>query len=165
MNNWKHYIENKFSKQDFSISIDETSKTLTIIHCLSETTFIFLGISDDWSIISDIQFHNKRTEGWSGEFNKVLKYNKNTELQVDSFLRPVFETGWTSKDIFLFGKHFKSIVWWNLEQTGLKFKYYSSEQGCVSVIFLPIFEILSLFIGQIKIIKIAPIHSSNLLNK
>lgn len=161
MTSWKEYIENKFQpRNEFLFSNNDLPEMLTITHNSSQTYFTFLFMFDDWNRVIDIQFHNIKTQGWSGEFQGDFTYDKDTSQRVDNFLSPAFETGWTSKDIFLFGKHFKSVVYWNLTQTGSTFKSYSSDLGCLSLILFPFFELLCLLIGEVKIVKIEPINNT-----
>jgi len=165
MNNWKEYIDKiTVPRQDFSFDTEEVSNTLIITHNKTQTKLYFIWPTENWAKLGDIQFHNARTEGWSGEFYGDLIFSNDTVKQVDRFLEPAFTTGWTSKDIYLFGRHFKSEVAWNLQNTGKKFYYFSSETGCLSLILFPVFYAFSLLakigiIGSVKTIKIDPINN------
>lgn len=158
MENWKDYIDQKFQpKQDFDFKTEEDSNTLTVTHLLSGTSFIFFWPSHDWSEIHDVQFHNNQTEGWSGEYNGHLPFSPENTQKVDVFLNPAIETGWMSKDVYLFGKHFTSVVSFNGKPTRNKFRYYSSNLGCLSFILLPIFQLLASTIGKAVTVSIRPV--------
>jgi hypothetical protein len=125
----------------------------------------FIWPDDDWKKVSDIQYWNKKTEGWSGEFGDV-KFNEENKAKVDKFLDSVFETGWSSKDIYLFGKHYKSIVFDRPNLKGHKFTYWSSNYGCLALILFPIFLIIGLLIrarilGRIEQVEIEAIKNND----
>lgn len=122
----------------------------------------FIWPDDQWKKVSDIQYWNKKTEGWSGEFGDV-QFNEENKKKVDEFLDSVFETGWSSKDIYLFGKHYKSIVYDRPNLKGNTFTYWSSNYGCLAFILFPIFIIIGLLIrlrilGRTEKVEIEPIR-------
>ena len=131
-------------------------------HIRTGTIVSFIWPDDEWKKVADIQYWNKNTEGWSGEFGDV-EFNEENKEKVDEFLDSVFETGWSSKDIYLFGKHYKSIVFDRPNLKGHKFTYWSSNFGCLALILFPIFLIIGLLIrigilGRIETIEIEAIN-------
>lgn len=157
MENWKIYIDNKFiPKEEFTFTTEDISNTLIIKHNETRTYISFIWPSDDWKKINDIQYYNDNTKGWSGEYNGDIEFSEENIIRVDNYLAPVFETGWSSKDIFIFGGHWKSIVYFNLNMTGQPFHYYSSDLGCLSVILFPLFALIAFILGQKKIVYVAP---------
>lgn len=158
MDNWKDYIDKKFVPADqFSFETEKDSPSLTVKHNKTGTSFYFFWPTEDWKEISDIQYHNPRTKGWSGEYNRVSKFNDEEVKILDSFLAPAFETGWVSSDIYLFDKHWKSKVYFNPDKTGTPFQYFSSELGCLSFILFPIFWLLAFLFGSTKTVTIDPV--------
>jgi len=159
--NWKDYIDKKFIPTvDFEFVTDKDSSSLTIKHKRTGTSVFFLWPTDSWDKIEDIQFFNDKTKGWSGE-NGPFEFNETGILKVDNLLEPVFNTGWTSRDIFLFGHHFKSIVHFDKDKKGIGFHYYSSDMGCVSILLFPILTILAglkRLTGMTDIKNIEPIN-------
>lgn len=84
---------------------------------------------------------------------------------VDRFLQPVFSTGWSSKDVYILGKHYKSIVSDQKNLKGTRFHYYSNDAGCASYILFPIYIVLrwlaeiGLF-GKVELINLEPINKN-----
>lgn len=160
--NWKEYIDQKFQPlEDFEIKEQEDSSTIDLKHIRTGTIVSFIWPDDEWKRVSDIQYWNKKTQGWSGEFGDV-EFNEENRKKVDKFLDSVFETGWSSKDIYLFGKHYKSIVFDQPNFEGHKFTFWSSYFGCLTLIFFPLFLVFGLLIrigilGKVKKIEIQPI--------
>ena len=158
MGNWKDYIENKFVPKDhFTFKTDEWSMTTTVTHKQSGTRFDFYFDGNDWSTLHDVHFSNNKAEGWSGEYQGSIKFSSDEVKKMDNYLLPAIDTGWVSKDIFLFGKHWKSKVYFNLDRTGTPFVYFSSELGCLSLILFPVFWTLGLLFGTTKTVSINPI--------
>ena len=148
MTNWKDYIDNKFiPTSDFVFTPDKDSTSLTIKHNRTGTSVFFLWPTDNWDKIEDVQFFNDKTRGWSGE-NGSFDFSDKDRDRIEKLLEPVFKTGWLSRDIYLFGHHFKSIVHFDNKAKGLGFHYYSSDLGCASIILFPILTILA---GLIRI--------------
>lgn len=155
MENWKEYINYKFQpKEDFVFETIEDSTTLKITHPLSGHSFFFYWLSDDGLSFTDLQFHNDKTEGWSGECGDMY-FSPEAIQKVDEFLRPAFETGWKSRDVYLFGRHFKSTVTFS-EKRGDKFIYYSGD-GCLPLLLWPLYWLLELFYGNTQ--RVLPISS------
>ncbi|MBX3164090.1 MAG: hypothetical protein KF900_06375 [Bacteroidetes bacterium] len=158
MDNWKDYIENKFVPKDlFTFTIDECDMTMTVTHKQSGTRFDFYFDGSDWTTLYDVHFSNDNTKGWSGEYQGSIKFSLNEVKIIDNYLSPAFDTGWVSKDIFLFDKHWKSKVYFNLDKTGAPFVYFSSELGCLSLILFPVFWTLGLLFGTTKTVTIYPV--------
>ena len=113
MNNWKEYIESKFSPiSDFQIE-DKTQKgeigIYSLTHNLTKTRFDFIYPEENWKKIGDVQFYNPKTKGWSGEFWEA-EFNETEKKRLNEFLEPALENGWSSKDFYFFGKHYQSKV-------------------------------------------------------
>ena len=142
---------------------------MDIRHIATGTVVNFICPDDNWKKVADIQYWNKRTEGCSGELGDV-EFNQDNKNAVDQFLNSVFETGWSSKDIYLFGKHYKSIVFDQPNLKGNKFTYWSSNYGCLALILFPIFIVIELFIkigilGRIEQIEIESIRKTTTLEQ
>lgn len=75
--------------------------------------------------------------------------------KVDEFLRPAFETGWISRDVYLFGRHLKSTVTFS-EERGDKFIYYSDDAH-LSFFLCPLYWLIALFYRHTK--SILPVSS------
>ncbi|MES2141200.1 MAG: hypothetical protein V4511_15945 [Bacteroidota bacterium] len=162
MENWKKYIDNKFiPKEQFTFTTEDISNTLTIKHIATGTSISFIWPSEDWKQINDIHYYNDKTKGWSGEYNGDISFNDENIKLVDNFLAPVFEMGWVSKDIFIFGRHWKSKVYFNLNMTGQPFHYYSSDLGCLSVILFPLFALIAFIFGRKEIVYVDPFKKYN----
>ena len=161
VDNWKDYINTKFTPvEDFNFETEDISNTLRISHKGTGTYFAFIWPSEDWKTFSDLQFYNDKTDGWSGEFGSAGEFSEKEIEQVEKFLEPAFKTGWASKDVYAFGKHWKSEVYWNQDMNGTKFHYYSSDLGCVSVFLLPVSPLLTLF-GQNRVVKVDSVEKYN----
>ena len=155
MQNWKEYIEWRFRKKDgFEFTMHKDY--ILIADTKSKTNFHFYTDSLAWNSLSDVQFHNDMTRGWSGEY-KAAKFNQQEIELLESFLKPAFETGWISKDIFISRKHWKSTVYFNNEMTGSPFIYYSSETGILSKLFFPLTSLIVKLFGTIKTVKVPPV--------
>lgn len=160
MDNWRDYIDFKFTpKEEFTFKI-EYANTISIKHIKTGTTFTFWAETQDWYNLADVQYYNDKAIGFSGEFNEVLPFKPEKIIHVDNFLKPAFETGWVSKDIFLFEKHWKSKVYFNPNMRGKGFHYYSSRLGCLSIILFPLFSIFAFFFGQKKVVIISPVKNN-----
>lgn len=158
MDNWKDYIDKKIIPADqFSFDTDSSDMTIIVTHKMTGTQFYFYGLANDPKELHDIQYHNNKTRGWSGEYQGPILFSTDEAKHVDNFLNPAFETGWVSQDTFLFGKHWKSKVYFNLNKTGTPFGYFSSELGCLSFIMFPIFWLLALLFGSTKTVIIDPV--------
>jgi len=159
MNNWKDYIDHKFDPTDeFIFTTEADSTSLTIKHKKTGTTFYFYWPTEDWLEISDIQYRNDKTMGWSGEYNRDCKFSNEEVKFLDGFLYPAFESGWMSKDIYLFNKHWKSQIYFNHDKSGLSFSYFSSALGCLSFILFPVSWLLELLFGYAKTVTIDPVN-------
>jgi len=162
VDNWKDYIDQRFQPaEEFDIKGQEYAPTLDIKHKRTGTVVSFIYPEDDWKTVSDIQYWNDKTRGWSGEFGKT-EFDEENKKHVDDFLIPVFETGWSSKDIYLFGKFYKSEVFDRPNLKGRKFRYWGDGFGCILLILFPLLLLVELlimtpFLGKSEIIEIEPI--------
>lgn len=165
MNDWKEYIELTFSPiSDFKIE-DKTHVgeigIYSLTHYLTETRFDFIYPDEDWNKIGDVQFYNPKTKGWSGEFWES-EFNETEKKRLDEFLKSALKDGWSSKDFYLFGKHYQSKVYWNKNFNGKSFSYYTGF-GFLSLILFPFFLLttklmdLNLISGMKKVI-VEPIN-------
>lgn len=158
-NTWTYYITEKFASDDFTHQYDNLPLSFGIYHKKTGTSIIFYWKPGD-KIISDIQFYNNKTEGWSGEFGQTGEFCEKEKERVDLFLKPVLETGWISKDTYLFGKHWRSKVYFDNRTKSRPFYYYSSDLGCLSVLGFPVFAVLAIIVGQSKTVNIPPINQN-----
>ncbi len=156
MQTWRDYITRKFVPTDQFVFIS-TPDSLVIKHNKSGTSFSFYPKTSEWKTLADVQYHNEKTKGWSGEYKEAEYNTKELEL-LDSFLAPAFEDGWISQDIYIGKKHWKSIVYYNPNMVGPKFEYYSSAHGFLSVLLFPIYYFWALLFGQKRLIKISPVN-------
>ena len=166
MNNWKEYIESTFQPpSDFKIE-DKTQNgevgIYTLTHNVSQTSFDFYFPNDNWKKIEDVQFHNPKTRGWSGEF-WVSEFSESEKQGLDIFLKLALEVGWSSKDYYWNGKHFYSKIYWNKDFKGNNFNYHSN--GCISKFFFPFFwtikKLMDLkIIGGLKKIVVEPVNKN-----
>lgn len=155
-NFWNEYLKLKFSSSQFTEVTDDMPISLRFKHKPTGTSFIFYwGPQGE---LVDVQYYNDNTDGWSGESGSFEQTDKKVCEFLDVFLNPAFETGWVSKDTYLFGVHWKSKVYFNPEMKGQPFHYYSSRLGCGSIIFFPLFSILAPLIGKTKTIHIEPVQ-------
>jgi hypothetical protein len=160
--NWKDYIDQKFQPADeFEINRQQDSPSLDIKHIRTGNIVSFINPKSDWKTVADIQYWNHKTKGWSGEFGET-EFDEENKNYVDDFLIPVFETGWSSKDIYLFGKFYKSEVFDRPNLKGRKFGYWGDGFGCILLILFPLFIAIELLImtpllGKAEIIEIEPI--------
>jgi hypothetical protein len=109
--------------------------------------------------VNDVQFYSDKTCGWSGEFGELEFSMQNVE-KLNNFLTPVFESGWSSKDFYIFGKHYKSLVYGRPNLSGKKILTYGN--GCLFIIFLPFYFIVDTLvklkvIGKVRVVNIDPI--------
>ena len=86
--NWKDYLEIKFSDNSIYTIDDKTDVLSNGVYTVtangSETEISFIWPYEDWLTIDDIQFHNSKVNGWSGELlggnglNIQSRYNSKT---------------------------------------------------------------------------------------
>jgi len=145
--NWKDYLERKFS--DHSIyKIDDKTNVLSIGAYIvtakgSETEISFLWPYKNWLTIDDIQFHNSKVNGWSGELlggngPKHGKFNQENIDYVNMVLETPLKKGWTSTDYYLFGKIFKSVTKEGMNSNLGKKILTDYKFGCIGTILFPI---------------------------
>ncbi len=129
--------------------------------------------NEDWSEINDVQYYNSNTKGWSGKSwmqidpnQDYIKFNQKSLELINEYLAPVFKTGWSSIDLYIFNKHYKSIVYKEQNFIGKPFKYTNANYGCISIILFPLFILLEALIkkgiiGKIERLNLKPILDRN----
>ena len=96
-----------------------------------------------------------------------IKFNEKNLKLINEYLDTVFETGWSSIDLYIFNKHYKSIVYREQNFIGKPFKYTNANYGCISIILFPLFIVLETLIkkgliGKIERINVQPILDKNI---
>ena len=159
MENWKDYIENKFApKEQFTFATEEHSNSLTATHFLTGNSVRFFWPTNDWLMISDDQFFNDATNGWSGEY-KEITFSEKEITALDNYLAPVFENGWLIKDTYFFGKYWKSKVYLKSGTTKKTISYYTANFNLSSILLFPLYEPLANLLGQKKTVRIEAIKN------
>lgn len=163
IHNWKEYIDAKFvPREDFRFETVEDSSSLTVSHSKTTNVVFFYWPSDDWMELADVQHYSEKTRGWEGDLGPV-PFNEENVKAINRFLEPVFTSGWSSKDIFILGDHWKSIVSSAPDLKGSKMHFYSSEGGWPTLIFFPVYWMLRWFAelgigGRTEIVNLDPIE-------
>jgi|GEM_PF-1819432 len=145
--NWKEYLERKFSDDSIFTITDKTNIKSNGIYTItakgSETVISFIWPDNDWLTIDDIQFHNPKVKGWSGELlggngPKKGKFNQENIEYVNLILDTPLKKGWTSTDYYLFGKVFKSISKEGMNPKSGKEILTDFNFGCIGTLLFPI---------------------------
>ncbi|WCO03484.1 hypothetical protein [Psychroserpens ponticola] len=145
--NWKDYLERKFSDQSIYTIDDKTNVLSNGVYNVtakgSKTEISFIYPDKDWLTIDDIQFHNSKVNGWSGELlggngPKRGKFNQENIDYVNKVLETPLKKGWTCTDYSLFGKVFKSVTREGMKpKVGIKI-LTDFNFGCIGTILFPI---------------------------
>ncbi len=154
MQTWKDYIYNKFIPANHFEFTDRDLTSITIYHPPTGTSFYFYATKENWHELANVQYHNEKTKGWSGDYADNIPLNDEEIRKLNDFLKAPFETGWISEDIFVGGKHWKSKTYFAPTMSDTPFEYYSSELGYFSTILFPLYVLWAFIAGQKRVVKI-----------
>ncbi|MGS2727958.1 hypothetical protein ACU8DI_15235 [Psychroserpens sp. BH13MA-6] len=168
--NWKEYLEKKFSDHSVFTIDDKTNIKSNGIYSVTakdcETEISFIWPDNEWLTIDDIQFHNPKAKGWSGELlggngPKHGKFNQENIDYVNLVLETPLKKGWTSTDYYLFGKVFKSVSREGMNPKSGKEILTDFNFGCIGTLLFPITLLINVglnigLIGKKKTIIIKP---------
>jgi hypothetical protein len=155
--NWKDYLERKFSDHS-TFTIDDKTNVLSngiykVTAKGSETEISFIWPDDDWLSLDDIQFHNPKVNGWSGELlggngPEIGKFNQENIDYVNQVLDTPLNKGWTSSDYFLFDKVFKSVSYEGVDPIKGKRILTDYKFGFIGIILFPITFFIDILINK-----------------
>ncbi|MER2998745.1 hypothetical protein [Pontibacter populi] len=171
MNNWKEYLERKFSDTSLYEIEDKTdlnsSGFYTIKSKTNQTIIDFIWPDEDWYTIEDIQFYSKSANGWSGEFDNLEfnSFNPRSVSYVDEWLSIPINKGWISEEFYINEKLFKAVSYVNDQHKKGKRLLVDFNFGCLGLILFPVTFILNFaldkgLLGEKKTIVVEPIEMS-----
>ena len=164
---WREYLHGKFGDSDLfeirgKLPPEAPVAVIEVTAKSNGTVICFAGVLDNLDCLSDLQYYNRVSRGFTGEHDQFEDQGRFTPANVryvEQELATPLTDGWRSEDFYLLQRHFKSKVYLT-RGSRRAFHYYPNTFGCV---FFPLHWLLDLLvsagiIGTKDTVTIAPVQ-------